>query len=177
MWAAGVRALTKPILVQFLLSALAAYKARSARMRSVSKGLRRDVLRRGSVLAIRASVAVVDPDAKPFRGAVSEDVAECVRTLVANQEHALVGLVCVAEVVTGIVDADGLPALGQRLLDVAKRLAIWISREWRHLGGGFRRISGLPRRFSDPSHPAGGPAQHPGSGTSRDSRGITAAPW
>jgi hypothetical protein len=61
-----------------------------------------------------------------MRGTVPEDVGKCVRTFVADQEHAPVGLIGIAQPILGIVDGHGLPALGQRLHNALERFVIWL---------------------------------------------------
>jgi hypothetical protein len=57
-----------------------------------------------------------------------KDVGKGERPLIADQEHASIGLVRRPEVVIGIVDKDGLPALDQRLHDVPECFVIEIGR-------------------------------------------------
>ena len=54
-------------------------------------------------------IPVIDPNAKPVPVRVAGDVGEGEGTVVVAQEHALIGLVGVPEVVLGIEDGHGLP--------------------------------------------------------------------
>ena len=55
-------------------------------------------------------IVVIDPHAKPVPVRMADDVGEGKGTVVVPQEHALIGLVGVPEIVLGIEDRHGLPA-------------------------------------------------------------------
>jgi hypothetical protein len=74
-------------------------------------------------------VTVVDPDTEPMHGTMPKHVGKGERPLIADQEHAPIGLVRLPEAVIGIVDKDGLPALDQRLHHVPECFVVEIGRE------------------------------------------------
>jgi hypothetical protein len=74
-------------------------------------------------------VIVFNPHPKPVPVRVAEDPGEGKRTLVVPQEHALIGFVGVPEIVLGIEDGHGLPALCERLHKAVEAFVIGIERE------------------------------------------------
>jgi hypothetical protein len=63
---------------------------------------------------------------------VASDAGEGERTVIVAEEHALVGLISVAEIVRGIEDGDSLTAFREGLHKAAEGFIIRIEGGWGH---------------------------------------------
>ena len=83
-------------------------------------------------------IAIIDPDPKAVRVGVAKDIRKRERALIVAQEQVLVGLVGKPQPVFGVVEANRLPAFGQRLHQMAEHVIVEISNKPRHSSNRYR---------------------------------------
>jgi hypothetical protein len=75
------------------------------------------------------NVIVIEPHPKPVPKGVAEDGSEGERPVIVAQEHAMIGLVGVPEIVLGIADGNRLPAFREGLHKATEGFVIRLERE------------------------------------------------